>query len=66
MKPKGIAILGCTGSIGCNTLRVVESLGSKRFRVVALAAGRNVEFATRIQPKQTVEPGTVQIDEHRG
>ena len=43
MNPKGIAILGSTGSIGCNTLRVVESLGSERFRVVALGAGSNVE-----------------------
>lgn len=43
MNPKGIAILGSTGSIGCNTLRVVESLGTERFRVVALGAGRNVE-----------------------
>lgn len=43
MKPKGIAILGSTGSIGCNTLRVIESLGSERFRVIALGAGRNVE-----------------------
>jgi 1-deoxy-D-xylulose-5-phosphate reductoisomerase len=42
MKPTGIAILGSTGSIGCNTLRVVEALGSNRFRVVALGAGRNV------------------------
>ncbi len=42
MKSKGIAILGSTGSIGCNTLRVVEALG-ERFRVVALGAGRNVE-----------------------
>ncbi len=39
---KGVAILGSTGSIGCNTLRVIESL-DKHFRVVALAAGRNVE-----------------------
>jgi 1-deoxy-D-xylulose-5-phosphate reductoisomerase len=44
MKSKGIAILGSTGSIGCNTLRVIESLGSDRFSVVALAAGRNVEM----------------------
>ncbi len=44
MTPKGIAILGCTGSIGCNTLRVVESFGSRRFRVVALGAGRNIEL----------------------
>jgi 1-deoxy-D-xylulose-5-phosphate reductoisomerase len=43
MTAKGIAILGSTGSIGCNTLRVIESLGSNRFRVVALAAGLNVE-----------------------
>jgi 1-deoxy-D-xylulose-5-phosphate reductoisomerase len=42
MKPIGIAILGSTGSIGCNSLRVVEALGSDRFRVVALGAGRNV------------------------
>jgi 1-deoxy-D-xylulose-5-phosphate reductoisomerase len=40
--PTGIAILGSTGSIGCNTLRVVESLGGEQFRVVALGAGRNV------------------------
>jgi 1-deoxy-D-xylulose-5-phosphate reductoisomerase len=40
--PKGIAILGSTGSIGCNTLRVVESLGTEHFRVVALGAGHNV------------------------
>ncbi len=43
MNTKGIAILGSTGSIGCNTLRVVESLGDSCFHVVALAAGRNVE-----------------------
>ena len=43
MSAKGIAILGSTGSIGCNTLRVVESLGSESFRVVALGAGNNVE-----------------------
>jgi 1-deoxy-D-xylulose-5-phosphate reductoisomerase len=42
MKPTGIAILGSTGSIGCNTLRVIEALGSSRFRVAALGAGRNV------------------------
>lgn len=42
MNGKGVAILGSTGSIGCNTLRVVESLGS-RLRVVALAAGGNIE-----------------------
>ncbi|HUS13282.1 MAG TPA: hypothetical protein VMZ30_22620, partial [Pyrinomonadaceae bacterium] len=42
-KPTGVAILGSTGSIGCNTLRVIESLGGEHFRVVALGAGHNVE-----------------------
>jgi len=37
---KAISILGSTGSIGCNTLKVVEFLGD--FRVVALGAGSNV------------------------
>ncbi len=38
---KSISILGSTGSIGCNTLKVVEHL--RDFRVVALGAGKNVE-----------------------
>lgn len=43
MAPRGISILGSTGSIGCNTLRVIEALGVDRFRVVALGAGSNFE-----------------------
>jgi 1-deoxy-D-xylulose-5-phosphate reductoisomerase len=43
MHTAGIAILGSTGSIGCNTLRVLESLTSARMRVVGLAAGSNIE-----------------------
>ncbi len=39
---KGLCILGSTGSIGQNTLRVVRSMPG-RFRVVALAAGKNVD-----------------------
>jgi len=42
MAGRGIAILGSTGSIGCNSLRVIESLGPQHFEVVALAAGSNV------------------------
>ncbi len=38
---RSIAILGSTGSIGCNTLRVVDAF-SDDFQIVALAAGRNV------------------------
>jgi 1-deoxy-D-xylulose-5-phosphate reductoisomerase len=40
---KGICILGSTGSIGQNCLRVVRSLPAQ-FRVVSLSAGRNVEL----------------------
>ncbi len=44
---RSISILGSTGSIGCNTLKVVEHLGD--IRVVAMAAGRNVDvFAEQI------------------
>jgi len=46
---KGISILGSTGSVGTNVLRVVDSFPS-RFRVVGLAAGRSVEaLAGQIQ-----------------
>lgn len=38
-----ISILGSTGSIGCNTLKVVEFLQTPKFRVAALGAGRNIE-----------------------
>ena len=54
MSARGVSILGSTGSIGCNTFRVLEALGSDKFRVVALAAGRNVpqlsEQIARHQP----------------
>lgn len=45
---KAISLIGATGSIGCSTLQVVEHLGN--IRVVAMAAGRNVElFAEQIE-----------------
>jgi 1-deoxy-D-xylulose-5-phosphate reductoisomerase len=54
MSIKGIAILGSTGSIGCNTLRVLDYLGDQ-YRVVALGAGRNMaklaEQIGRYQPE---------------
>jgi len=40
---QGIAILGSTGSIGRNALRVIEALGPE-YRVVGLSAHRNVEL----------------------
>jgi 1-deoxy-D-xylulose-5-phosphate reductoisomerase len=45
---RSISILGSTGSIGCNTLKVVEHLGD--IKVVAMAAGRNTaKFAEQIK-----------------
>ena len=39
---KGLALLGSTGSIGTNVLRIVDAFPD-RFAVTGLAAGRNVE-----------------------
>ena len=51
--PRGVAILGSTGSIGTTALRVLERQAS-RFRVVALTAHRNAallaEQAARFAP----------------
>ncbi len=45
---RSLSILGSTGSIGRNTLKVVEHLGD--FRVAAMSAGRNMElFADQIE-----------------
>lgn len=60
---KGVAILGSTGSIGCNTLRVIESLSSERFRVVALGAGHNVAVMADQIAKHLPELVSVDTDE---
>jgi 1-deoxy-D-xylulose-5-phosphate reductoisomerase len=69
---KGISILGSTGSIGCNTLKVIEHLGD--LRVVALGAGRNMpklaEQIVRFKPQLvSVENGdcadTLERELHR-
>ena len=61
---QGVAILGSTGSIGCNSLRVIESLTNARMRVVALAAGSNIErLADQIA---THLPEVVSVDTEMG
>lgn len=48
--PRGLVILGCTGSIGRSTLAVLEGLApdmAMRFPVLALAAGKNIELLAR-------------------
>ena len=39
---KGVSILGSTGSIGTNTLRVIDRF-PERFRIIGLGAGRSVD-----------------------
>lgn len=52
---RAISILGSTGSIGCNTLKVIEFLREPEFQVVALGAGKNVkklaEQTARFKPE---------------
>ncbi|WP_434627252.1 1-deoxy-D-xylulose-5-phosphate reductoisomerase [Chromobacterium sp. CV08] len=56
-KPQGIAVLGATGSVGCNTLDVVAR-HPERYRVVALTAHRQLdklfEQACRFRPDYLV------------
>src|SRR5271169_6165132 len=51
---KGLSILGSTGSVGTNVLRVVDSF-PERFRVLGLSGGGNVELlaaqVARYKPK---------------
>ena len=46
--PRRVALMGCTGSIGTSTLRVLDAWrDSGRFEVRALAAGRNIALLTK-------------------
>jgi 1-deoxy-D-xylulose-5-phosphate reductoisomerase len=53
-RPTNVAVLGSTGSIGVNTLSVIEAAG-ERFRVVGLSAHRKtglaMEQARRFRPR---------------
>ena len=66
---KRLAILGSTGSIGTNVLRVVDAFPG-RFRVVGLAAGRNVERlaeqVARYQPTIVSVADEETLDQLRG
>ena len=57
---KRLAILGSTGSIGCNVLDVVRQF-PERFQVVGLAAGRNV--ALLAEQVQEFRPALVSVEE---
>ncbi|MFQ6070230.1 MAG: 1-deoxy-D-xylulose-5-phosphate reductoisomerase [Candidatus Aminicenantales bacterium] len=56
---QNISILGSTGSIGCNTLHIVEKLSS-RFRVSGLAAGRNLKMM--LEQVERFRPRIISMD----
>lgn len=45
-KQKRISILGSTGSIGVNTLKLIDA-NPEKFKVIGLAAGKNVDLLAR-------------------
>lgn len=63
-----ITVLGSTGSIGTNTLDVVRQ-NPERFRVFALAAGRNIDLLARqireFTPKVVVVQDAADVDRLR-
>jgi 1-deoxy-D-xylulose-5-phosphate reductoisomerase len=61
--PRGLAILGSTGSIGTSALDVVDRLGG-RFRVVALAAGSNVSLLA--EQAEKYRPALVSVADKGG
>src|SRR3954454_20209600 len=59
-KPIGLAILGSTGSIGCQTLEVVDRQPGK-FRVITLAAGANASLLEQQAAKH--RPALIALDD---
>ncbi len=60
---KKIAILGSTGSIGTQTLDVIDSLGSD-YRVVVLSAGSNFELLSRQVDKYRPELAVINDEKY--
>ncbi|MGE5297503.1 MAG: 1-deoxy-D-xylulose-5-phosphate reductoisomerase [Solirubrobacterales bacterium] len=65
---RGIAILGSTGSIGRNALRVIEALGPE-YRIVGLSAHKNVELLAeqvrRYKPAHVAVTGSQYVEQFR-
>ena len=65
---KRVTIIGSTGSVGENTLRVIDHLGEP-FRVVGLAAGKSAERLAaqtdRYRPEQVAIADASQVEAYR-
>jgi 1-deoxy-D-xylulose-5-phosphate reductoisomerase len=57
---KNIAILGSTGSIGVNALKIIQG-NPEKYRAVALAAGRNIELL--LEQIEDFRPTAVAVQE---
>ncbi len=68
MSNRTLTILGCTGSIGTNTLDVVRQ-NPQRFSVFALVAGRNIDLLARqiqeFKPRVAVVEAAADVDRLR-
>jgi 1-deoxy-D-xylulose-5-phosphate reductoisomerase len=60
---KNLSLLGATGSIGVNVLNIVRKF-PERFRIIGLAAGRNVELLARQVTEFNPQRVSVLDDEH--
>jgi 1-deoxy-D-xylulose-5-phosphate reductoisomerase len=60
---KNLSLLGATGSIGVNVLNIVRKF-PERFRIIGLAAGRNVELLARQVTEFNPQRVAVLDDEH--
>jgi 1-deoxy-D-xylulose-5-phosphate reductoisomerase len=59
-KPRRVAVLGCTGSVGTQALDVIAA-HPDRFRVVALAAGRSAERLGALAARHGVPPDRARL-----
>jgi len=62
---RGLSILGSTGSVGCNVLRIVDAFPD-RFEVVGLAAGGNVDRLAEQVARYRPRVVSVASEEARG
>lgn len=60
---KNLTILGSTGSIGVNTLQIVEAF-PERYRVVALSAGNNIDLL--LKQVESFQPKIVAVATEQG
>lgn len=60
---KNISVLGSTGSIGCNVLRVAKHLGESKIRIKALAARSNIDVLE--QQAKEFHPQLIAVYDHQ-